>query len=68
MRKKVDLAGGTLSDTTIWDGFGGLSNARRSSFGYGKEDPWLKCVVVAGGKCDFASDGLSMLYLRICCH
>lgn len=49
-RKNVELAGGTLSDTTIWDGFGGLSVARRSSFGYNKTDPWLKCVLVAGGE------------------
>jgi len=49
-RKNVELAGGSLSDTTFWDGLGGLSAARRISFGYCKTDAWLKCVVVAGGE------------------
>lgn len=49
-RKNIELAGGSLSDSTFWDGLGGLAAARRTSFGYGKTDPWLKCVVVAGGK------------------
>lgn len=48
-RKKIELAGGSLSDSSVWDDLGGLSHARRTSFGYGKTDQWLKCVVVAGG-------------------
>lgn len=48
-RKSVELAGGSLSDTTFWDSFGGLSESRRLSFGYTKTNTWVKSVLVAGG-------------------
>jgi len=64
-RKNVELAGGSLSDTTFWDGLGGLSAARRISFGYSKTDAWLKCVVVAGGPCPERMHPVSRVALSV---
>ncbi|KAF8320094.1 acetyl-CoA synthetase-like protein [Clavulina sp. PMI_390] len=64
-RKENELAGGTISNTTIWDEYGGLADARRSSFGYSKTDPWLKAVVVAGAPCDEKTFPTSRLALSV---
>jgi len=64
-RKNIELAGGSLSDSTFWDGLGGLTTARRVSFGYGKADPWLKSVVVAGGPCPERTFPISRVALSV---
>lgn len=48
-RKLVELASGSLSDSTIWDTLGSLSSSRRLALGWSSSEPWIKAVVVAGG-------------------